>query len=69
MTTPELRFRQIHLDFHTSEAISQIGADFDAEIFAATLQTDGRASNDRFDLLMAAPIAFGKDLFYENHCA
>ena len=32
-----LRFRQIHLDFHTSEVIEDIGADFDAEEFAATL--------------------------------
>jgi hypothetical protein len=33
-----LRFRQIHLDFHTSEVISRIGADFDPEEFAATLE-------------------------------
>lgn len=34
----ELRFRQIHLDFHTSEHIEGIGADFDPEEFAATLK-------------------------------
>ena len=34
----ELPFRQIHLDFHTSEAIEGIGADFDPEVFADTLQ-------------------------------
>lgn len=34
----ELRFRQIHLDFHTSELIEGIGADFDPEEFAATLK-------------------------------
>ncbi len=33
----ELNFRQIHLDFHTSEVIPGIGADFDPEEFAATL--------------------------------
>ncbi len=33
----ELPFRQIHLDFHTSPYIDDIGADFDAEAFAARL--------------------------------
>jgi hypothetical protein len=33
----ELPFRQIHLDFHTHEAIPGIGADFDPEVFAETL--------------------------------
>ncbi len=33
----ELRYRQIHLDFHTSEAIEGIGSAFDPEEFAATL--------------------------------
>jgi len=33
----ELNFRQIHLDFHTSEAIPGIGAAFDANEFADTL--------------------------------
>ena len=37
MTRTELRFRQIHLDFHTSEAIVGIGDDFDADEFATTL--------------------------------
>ncbi len=32
-----LNFRQIHLDFHTSEAIPGIGAEFDPEEYAATL--------------------------------
>lgn len=35
---PSLRFRQVHLDFHTSEAIPGIAADFDADQFADTLQ-------------------------------
>ena len=33
----ELRFRQVHLDFHTSEHIPDVGKDFDPEAFAATL--------------------------------
>ncbi len=33
----ELLFRQIHLDFHTSEAIEDVGEDFDPEVFAETL--------------------------------
>ncbi len=36
MTT--LRFRQIHLDFHTSEQIPGIGCEFDPDEFADTLQ-------------------------------
>jgi hypothetical protein len=34
----ELRYRQVHLDFHTSEHIGGIGADFDPEKFATTLK-------------------------------
>ena len=34
----DLRFRQIHLDFHTSEFIDGIGSQFDPEEFAATLE-------------------------------
>jgi hypothetical protein len=33
----ELRFRQVHLDFHTSQHITQIGARFDPDEFADTL--------------------------------
>lgn len=33
----ELRFRQVHLDFHTSEHIPDVGRDFDPEAFADTL--------------------------------
>jgi hypothetical protein len=35
----ELPFRQVHLDFHTSELIGDVGADFDAREFAATLKS------------------------------
>jgi len=41
--TADLRFRQIHLDFHTSEHIAGIGSKFDADQFADTL---ARASVD-----------------------
>ena len=34
----DLVFRQIHLDFHTSEAIEGIGAEFDPEEFVSTLE-------------------------------
>jgi len=33
----ELRFRQIHLDFHTSEHIESVGSNFDPDEFAETL--------------------------------
>lgn len=34
----ELRFRQVHLDFHTSPLIPDVGSDFDAKEFAAVLK-------------------------------
>lgn len=34
----EPRFRQINLDFHTGELITDVGADFRAEEFLATFQ-------------------------------
>lgn len=34
----ELPFRQVHLDFHTSPLIPDVGRDFDAEAFAAQLE-------------------------------
>jgi len=36
--TPSLPFRQIHLDFHTSEAIPRVAEDFDPQVFAAILE-------------------------------
>ncbi len=47
MRTPELRFRQIHMDFHTSGAIKGIGAKFDPDRFADTLK---RAHVDSINL-------------------
>jgi hypothetical protein len=38
MSNVELRFRQVHLDFHTSELIEGIGSAFDPEEFAATIE-------------------------------
>ena len=38
MSNVDLRFRQIHLDFHTSPDIEGIGDEFDAEEFASTLE-------------------------------
>src|SRR5256885_7114543 len=34
---PPLRTRQIHLDFHTSPFIRDVGVDFDADEFAKTM--------------------------------
>lgn len=34
----KLRFRQIHLDFHTGPAIPDVGKDFDAKAFAARMK-------------------------------
>lgn len=38
MSKLDLRFRQIHLDFHTSPDIEGVGENFDAEEFASTLE-------------------------------
>ncbi|MCX8170881.1 MAG: beta-galactosidase trimerization domain-containing protein [Candidatus Bathyarchaeota archaeon] len=38
MSRIELSFRQVHLDFHTSEHIVNVGADLDPEEFASTLK-------------------------------
>ena len=34
----ELRFRQVHLDFHTSPAIDGIGSEFDKKLWQERLQ-------------------------------
>jgi hypothetical protein len=38
MKSTDFRFRQIHLDFHTSEFIDGVGSQFDPSEFAATLE-------------------------------
>jgi hypothetical protein len=35
---PTMPFRQVHLDFHTSEQIPGVGSRFDGERFAETLK-------------------------------
>lgn len=37
-TSLQLPFRQVHLDFHTSEVLEQIGVDFDKQVFIDTLK-------------------------------
>jgi hypothetical protein len=37
MLIPQLPYRQVHLDFHTSEWCQEVGGQFDAEAFAQTL--------------------------------
>jgi hypothetical protein len=34
----ERRYRQVHLDFHTSADCEGVGADFDPEVFAQTVK-------------------------------
>ncbi|MCJ7623382.1 MAG: hypothetical protein MUO76_07750 [Anaerolineaceae bacterium] len=34
-----LPFRQVHLDFHTSPAIPDVGVDFDPRVFASLLKS------------------------------
>lgn len=38
MSRTECRFRQVHLDFHTSADCKNVGADFDPEVFAETVK-------------------------------
>ncbi|GAC1369766.1 MAG: hypothetical protein NVSMB44_36740 [Ktedonobacteraceae bacterium] len=38
MSKTTLRYRQVHLDFHTSAACEDVGADFDPRIFAETVK-------------------------------
>ena len=35
---PPLRFRQVHLDFHTGPWIGDVGREFDARDFARTMK-------------------------------
>ncbi|GAC1467094.1 MAG: hypothetical protein PVS3B1_15900 [Ktedonobacteraceae bacterium] len=38
MSKTTLRYRQVHLDFHTSAACEDVGADFDPRVFAETVK-------------------------------
>ncbi len=62
----DLRFRQIHLDFHTSEAIGKIGAGFDPEAFAATLARAHVASVTCFARCHHGWIYFDTEAFPER---
>lgn len=64
--TTDLRFRQIHLDFHTSEAIDGIGADFDPDVFADTLAAAHVNSINIFALGHHGWIYFDSEVFPEE---
>jgi hypothetical protein len=64
---PELRFRQIHLDFHTSEMIEGIGSDFDPEEFADTLAKARVNSITCFARCHHGMIYYDTKLFPERH--
>ncbi len=59
-----LPFRQIHLDFHTSELIQGVGVAFDADAFATTLKWAGVDSINLF-----TKCHHGMLYFYSDHPA
>ncbi len=67
MSQPELRFRQIHMDFHTSELIEGIGADFDPEEYADTLARAHVDSVSTFARCHHGMIYYDTQLFPERH--
>jgi hypothetical protein len=50
MKHSRLPSRQIHLDFHTSPYIPDVGKDFNAGAFAETMAKAGRSASDFKDL-------------------
>lgn len=66
MNNINLRFRQIHLDFHTSEHIEGIGSDFDPEEFASTLEKAGVNSVTCFARCHHGWIYFDTNIFSER---
>ncbi|MGC9468456.1 MAG: alpha-amylase family protein [Anaerolineae bacterium] len=62
----DLRFRQVHLDFHTSEAIDGVGADFDPDAFAETLEAAHVNSINLFALGHHGWIYFDSQRFPEE---
>jgi hypothetical protein len=56
MGSVNLRFRQVHLDFHTSAACEDVGADFDRQVFAETVKM-GHVNSMPFSpsAIMASP--------------
>lgn len=67
MSHPELRFRQVHLDFHTSELIEGTGADFDPQEFADTLVRAHVNSITCFARCHHGMIYYETELFPERH--
>ncbi len=62
-----LRFRQIHLDFHTSEKIAGVGSDFDPEKFADTLKKASVNSVTCFGRCHHGYIYHDTKMFPERH--
>ncbi len=63
----QLRFRQIHLDFHTSEHITGIGDKFDPEEFASTLKKAAVNSVTCFGRCHHGYLYFDTKAFPERH--
>ena len=55
-----MRMRQIHLDFHTSEAIAGIGAKFDPDEFGDRLQ------EARVNSITASPAVITGWIYYDS---
>jgi hypothetical protein len=64
--TQALSFRQIHLDFHTSEAIEGIGVDFDADAFADELVRAHVSSINVFALCHHGWLYYESEAFAEQ---
>ena len=63
----KLRFRQVHLDFHTSEKIEGVGDDFDPKVFAETLKEAGVDSITCFARCHHGMIYYDTDAFPNKH--
>jgi hypothetical protein len=66
MPQNEIRSRQIHLDFHTSEFIQNIGSKFDHEEFAQTLQDSHVNSITLFTRCHHGMLYYDSKLFPQN---
>jgi hypothetical protein len=62
----DLRFRQVHLDFHTSKAITGIGSEFDPDEFASTVEKAKVNSITCFARCHHGWIYFDTELFPER---
>lgn len=67
MSIDELGFRQIHLDFHTSEHMADVGGEFDADVFADTLVRAHVNSINLFARCMHGFIYYDTKAFPERH--